>query len=411
MSIIYKIAIVDQKGNFGGGMRFTKKLIYNLSYYHPDLVIDYYGSQIAINNSGINKINLNNVNINCLKSVTFSELGIFSIKNSNKIIKQLQEKFRKKLDLFGPKLSGNLKLELENILSKHDIVIFVWPYLLDLPNIKGKKIIILHDFMFKYYFGGAYSYNLSQIEKLNYDLKKWIENSEVVVTSNFMKSEFRKFYPEFKSKNIHLIRVGPLTDFKNQQKSDILKINKIIKNYILCPTVNKSHKNISSLLKAFFLVKKKFKNLKLVFCGSGTEIINGINFGDKIVLNDTKKDVFGLGYVTDEDLDFLIRQAKMVINQSLYEAGNGPGLDAWFIGTPVVMSNIPSFLEHLSYTGVKAQIFDPNKPEDIALKINMILKLSKEQRAKIINLSKKNIKKLQWKKIINNYYKLIISLL
>jgi glycosyltransferase involved in cell wall biosynthesis len=101
----------------------------------------------------------------------------------------------------------------------------------------------------------------------------------------------------------------------------------------------------------------------------------------------------------------------MVINQSLYEAGNGPGLDAWFIGTPVVMSNIPSFLEHLSYTGVKAQIFDPNKPEDIALKINMILKLSKQQRAKIINLSRKNVKKLQWKKIINNYYKLIISLL
>ena len=49
--------------------------------------------------------------------------------------------------------------------------------------------------------------------------------------------------------------------------------------------------------------------------------------------------------VTDEDLkllssdvgrkivDALIKHAKAVVSPSLYEAGNGPGLDAWMQGT------------------------------------------------------------------------------
>jgi glycosyltransferase involved in cell wall biosynthesis len=409
MKKIYNVAIVDQKSNSGGGMRFARKLITSFSYYHQDLKIDYYGSKKSINNSDLNNINLNNVKINYLESLTFSELGIFSIKNSNKIIKQIQEKFKNQLDLFGFKFSGNLKLELEKKLKKYDVAIFVWPYLIDLPNIKTKKIIVLHDFMFKYYFGGAYSYNLSQIKKINFQMNQWVENSDVVVTSNFMKREFKKFYPNIKSKKLHLIRVGPFSDFKDKQNNMILKRNKISKDYILCPTNDKSHKNISNLLKAFFAVKKKFKKLNLVFCGSGTEMINGKNFGDKIQLKHQNKDVFGLGYVSDQDLDFLICEAKMVINQSFYESGNGSGLDAWFIGTPVVMSNISPFLEHLNYIKVKAEIFDPNKSDDIAYKIENILKLTKQERIKMITLSKKNIKKIEWKKIIKNYYKLIVN--
>jgi glycosyltransferase involved in cell wall biosynthesis len=138
-------------------------------------------------------------------------------------------------------------------------------------------------------------------------------------------------------------------------------------------------------------------------------MINGKNFGDKIQLKHQNKDVFGLGYVSDQDLDFLICEAKMVINQSFYESGNGSGLDAWFIGTPVVMSNISPFLEHLNYIKVKAEIFDPNKSDDIACKIENILKLTKQERIKMITLSKKNIKKIEWKKIIKNYYKLIVN--
>jgi glycosyltransferase involved in cell wall biosynthesis len=72
-------------------------------------------------------------------------------------------------------------------------------------------------------------------------------------------------------------------------------------------------------------------------------------------------------------MDGLIQCAAVVVNASLYEAGNGPGVDAYGRGAPIAMSNIPSFTEHLDILGIRAQIFDPRSPEDIANKILAIL--------------------------------------
>lgn len=83
--------------------------------------------------------------------------------------------------------------------------------------------------------------------------------------------------------------------------------------------------------------------------------------------------MYGLGYVSNEQIDALIQCARVVVSTSLYEAGNGPGLDAWGKGVPVAMSDIPSFTEHLEIQGVKAQVFDPRSPLDIANKIDEIL--------------------------------------
>ena len=84
-------------------------------------------------------------------------------------------------------------------------------------------------------------------------------------------------------KKIHLIRVGPLTEHtKSLNKMDILKRFKINSKFILCPTVDKPHKNIFNILRAFYLVKKKYSKLKLVFCGAGTSIMNGKSLPNSI---------------------------------------------------------------------------------------------------------------------------------
>ena len=143
--------------------------------------------------------------------------------------------------------------------------------------------------MFKYYFGGFGSFNINEIEKQNYFLNKWVKNSNIIVTSNFMKKELNKFYPKVLDKKIHLIRIGPLTYFeKTKKKINIIKKFNINSKYILCPTVDKPHKNILNLIKAFNLVKNKHKKLKLVFCGSGTNLINGKLFDNKIQISETK---------------------------------------------------------------------------------------------------------------------------
>ena len=76
---------------------------------------------------------------------------------------------------------------MEEKLNKYDVVLFLWPYFINFPKIKARKIIILHDFNFKYYFSGQSTFNINQIKNLNKSMKIWVTNSDVVVTSNFMK--------------------------------------------------------------------------------------------------------------------------------------------------------------------------------------------------------------------------------
>tara|TARA_B100001027_G_scaffold216261_1_gene192112 strand:- start:38 stop:1300 length:1263 start_codon:yes stop_codon:yes gene_type:complete len=408
----YKIAFIDQKGNIGGGSKFANQLLSNFEKYHQNIEIDYYGSLNSIEKFKISKKKLNNIRIKELGSLKLRDKGIFSLKYSGKIFRHLQDKFFKNNDYINYYLTGNLNKELEKKLRNYDIIFFLWPYLIDLPKVKVKKAIILHDFMFKYYFGGAGSFNLNEIEKQNQYLDKWVKNSEIILTSNFMKSEFKKFYPNISEKKIHLIRVGPLTEnIKNSNKIDILKRFKIDSKFILCPTVDKPHKNIFNILRAFYLVKKKYSKLKLVFCGAGTSIMNGKSLPNSIEISNKKKDIFGLGFVTDEELNYLIKESEFTINTSIYDAGNGSGLDAWQVGSPVVMSNIPSFKEHLNFLKVKAIMFDPNNYFDISKKMIHTLKLSNRKKNQMILISKKNIGKYDWKKVVNNYYNLIKNLL
>ena len=408
----YKVALIDQKENIGGGQRFTKQLLFNFAKYHKNIEIDYYGSPNSIKKISLDESTLNNVKIKKLKSLYLKENGIFKIKNSNKIIKQLQNRYAKLLEYLPPVISGNLKRELEAKLKIYDVVFFLWPYLVDIPDINNKKVVVIHDLMFKYHFGSHGSFNSNEIEKISNQLNIWIKNSDVIVTSNFMKSEIKKFYPKVNLKKIHVIRLGPLTEFTgNITKKNILKKYNIKNKYIICPTVVKPHKNIHNLIKAFYVVKKKFKNIHLVFCGAGTDIINGLIEKDKIEFNKIKKDVHGLGFVEDTELDYLIKNSELTINQSLYDAGNGSGLDAWLIGSPVAMSNIPPYMEHLRYLNVKAEVFDPNNCLSISNKIIKILKMNKFQKEKMIYTSKKNINKVSWKTVVNNYYNLIIKIL
>ena len=150
--------------------------------------------------------------------------------------------------------------------------------------------------------------------------------------------------------------------------------------------------------------------MKLVFCGSGTNLINGKLFDNKIQISDTDKEVFGLGFVSDEELKILIKRAEMTINTSIYDAGNGSGLDAWQIASPVLMSNIPPFIEQLKYLKVQAITFDPNNHFDLYKKINLLLKYSKNKKQQMITVSQKNIREFGWKKVVSEYFNLMNKL-
>ena len=400
-----KIALFDQKNNAGGGERFTKKILENIVDYTDEYSIDYYGFSNLGNIKKSNK-KKNKINFFPLNSLKLRSKGFFKIGKSNKLISTLQDRLKNYTTHLPSFISGDLKKEMEEKLNKYDVVLFLWPYFINFPKIKARKIIILHDFNFKYYFSGQSTFNKNRIKNLNKSMKIWIDNSDVIVTSNFMKKELFKFYPNFKNR-VRIIRMGSLASTNTKKKKNF---NFLKKPFILCPASTLGHKNISSLIKAFDIIRKKNNNINLVFTGPGTEILNGINVRNYLEITDNYnnfQNIFGLGYIEDEDINHLIKKAKVVVNCSLYEPGNGSGGDAWKIGTPVAMSNIPSFKEQLSFLDVKAELFDPANPKSIAKKVNNILLMNKFKKNKNINHSKKMMKKVSWNLIIKDYIKFL----
>lgn len=397
-----KLGLIDQKNNFGGGERFTLKILSNFSDFNNDLEIDYYGLNNFIQRKKLNTT-FPKLKFKSFRALELRHKGIFKISKSNKIISKLQDKLKKYTTYFPSYISGNLKKEMEKKLKDYDVVLFLWPYNLECPNIKARKIIILHDLNFKYYFSGQSTFNLTNINNLNNYIDNWLKTSDVILTSRFMAKEFKKFYPNFKNR-IKIIRVGHLGGNVNKPENKF----KFIKSpFILCPSSTLGHKNISSLMRAFSIIRKKNKSIKLVFTGPGTEVLNGIYLNNQLQLQKKNQSIYGLGHIENDEIDYLIKKAKIVINCSLYEPGNGSGLDAWEIGTPVAMSNIPAFKEHIKYLGVIAQIFDPLDASDISKKINKILKYKKNVKEKIIKISRDGMKKISWDLIIKQYINFI----
>jgi glycosyltransferase involved in cell wall biosynthesis len=248
---------------------------------------------------------------------------------------------------------------------------------------------IFHDFNFKYYFTGTYTFNKWQLEMLRVEIPKWIQCSTPVVSTYFMANELKKFYPESrdKVKVVHLAPMSTLTKVTTAEANKNVSNLGINTNFILYPTNLCSHKNIGPLLSALLILKNLNHDISLVLTGPGTEIINGHACEIGIEIGKKDQDVFGLGYVTNTQMDSLIQRASVVVSTSLYE---------------VAMSNIPSFLEHIKVQDVRAEIFDPRSPVDIANKIHNILSNPEKAQTDAAH-SRKAIEKISWAQTAEKY--------
>ena len=96
------------------------------------------------------------------------------------------------------------------------------------------------------------------------------------------------------------------------------------------------------------------------------------------------------------------QQAAAVICPSYYEAGNGPGMDGWIRGVPVLMSDIPAFREHEPFMGVRAGLFEPSDPLSIASAIERLLQQPEEAREDA-RISQEGIRRHSWDTVAREY--------
>jgi len=319
--------------------------------------------------------------------------------------------FRKIATLFGYK--SYLALHYKTIKDAGvdlliDIVSSPLGFCLKLPY-----IVVVYDIMHKYYPGFP---EYSWPERLCRDIlyKKAATHSIfTIVDSNQGREDLYNFYGIEKEKT-EVIAYYPayyVYKYRNINESDIVKIIDkygIPERFIFYPAQFWRHKNHLRLLRAVKLLNVQY-NMKIpvVFVGSLRNDSRQTFFTmmKMIKKSGLNNQVFCLGYVKEEEVVAFYKRAGALVYPTLIGPTNIPILEAMFLGTPVVCSNLFSMPEQIKDAGL---LFNPFDVKDMAEKIyriftddNLRRELVQKGYDRVKNMTIKNYAG-QWEDLINH---------
>jgi glycosyltransferase involved in cell wall biosynthesis len=251
------------------------------------------------------------------------------------------------------------------------------------PQYYSNQIVTIHDLAtlehpewFSNKFARAYKFMIPQVVQ---------SAKKVIAVSQFTKNrlvDMLKLNPD----KIHVI-YNSIESIESDSRSDNHH------PYFLSVGSFSGRKNFSTLVKSF--LEADIPNYHLKIRGDDDTIYQGENDLKKLAQNSER--IFfvqELNYTAYLDL---IRNARALINTSIYEGFGMPNLEAMSMGVPVICSDIEVFRE---VCGKCAQYIDPLNPQAIVTELKRFaehedqevdIKLRKEQAAqfKIENEGKK----------------------
>ena len=140
------------------------------------------------------------------------------------------------------------------------------------------------------------------------------------------------------------------------------------KPYLFYPAQLWAHKNHRNLLTAFAELSREFPDLHLVLSGSrktGDQVIF-----DRVAELGLEKQVRYLGYVPDEHMPQIYRNAAALVMPTYFGPSNIPTLEAFAFGCPAVISDLPGVDEQVKDVALR---FNPDSPADMAAKLRQVL--------------------------------------
>lgn len=197
------------------------------------------------------------------------------------------------------------------------------------------------------------------VSKLGYIVRKlyiWraIHMSKAIFTvSEFSKSRILCHFHT--DKDIEVVYSGITSNLKNYTPHRIEKDD----YYIYVGNI-KQHKGIDLLLKAYFKAREQGLKSRLYIVGEYNNFRSSANLRG---LLDDKDNIKFTGHVSDEKLYNLISSAKCLVLPSRYEGFGLPPLEALYLGTNVIISDIPVFKE--IYKGLPVVYFKNNDVDSL----------------------------------------------
>lgn len=204
---------------------------------------------------------------------------------------------------------------------------FIIPY-----GIKIPVYSVMHDLIFldlpKITTKGFLDYRIKKML-----LKRCMKKSvRIACVSGFTKSRCEHYFPKYACK-CYVNYIGLSEDVLNFDTSGIEKTNSII--YV---GNVKPHKGLKTLIDAFHMLPKGMYRLKII--GEKEGFLVGMKEEDL-----KSDDVIFTGRLSDDQLLREIASAKFLVQPSLYEGFGLPPLEALYLGTQPIISDIPVFKE------------------------------------------------------------------
>jgi glycosyltransferase involved in cell wall biosynthesis len=233
---------------------------------------------------------------------------------------------------------------------------------------------------------------------------KWAKN--IVCVSNNTKKDLHKIYgiPKKKMRVVYE-GVNPAPIDNAQRTVEVLRDYKVQKQqYFIFIGRLEERKNISNILNAYDILRKHFGiTQKLVLVGKGGHGWERIE--QEIKEHSFVKDIVVTGFVSEYEKWALLRNASVFVFPTLYEGFGLPVLEAQQLGVPVVTSDNSSLKEIAQKS---ALLVDPNKPSDIAEKVNVLL-TNMSVRNAIIKNGFANLSRFDWDRCARLVAKVIIK--
>lgn len=232
-------------------------------------------------------------------------------------------------------------------------------------------------------------------------------NSKGIVTvSNYSKRDIAETFSVDPKKIAMIYEAANPVPITDSDVNQVLQKFALNKSYVVFVGVMERKKNIINLTHAFDILKEQFGlNIQMVLAGKADshypEVI------EEAARIKYRKDLIITGVVTDKEKYALYKGAQAFVSASLFEGFGLPGVEAMSLGVPLIVSNTEVFNEIYDNGAI---YFDPNNPEDIAQKINLLLS-DKKYREMVANNAYLRAQYFSWEKCAEEtvkFYKKVV---
>jgi len=166
----------------------------------------------------------------------------------------------------------------------------------------------------------------------------------------------------------------PVLVTHNSVQPELLKYKKdgIVKKETIVFIGNiKKHKGLDTLLDAFLMARNEGLLHRLIIIGEKEKFRSSDNAIMGKIESDGTDSVVFTGFISDEKLFEHLAQASLLVQPSLYEGFGIPPLEAMFLGTRALISDIPVFRE--IYADFPVTFFRGGDPSDLKEKLMELL--------------------------------------